>query len=73
MNIVLGYVYYARGDFEKSLKLWSNALRHMKKSSSKQKDVMAELMNNIGCIHSEIGTETKALRFMKESLLVQQK
>jgi tetratricopeptide (TPR) repeat protein len=71
VNIVLGSAYYAQGQFEKSLNLWCNALHTMKKSKTNQKDAMAELMNNIGCIYFELGTEVKALKFMKQSLQVQ--
>ncbi len=71
VKTLLGHVYYARGQFEKSLNLWSNAL-HAAKKMKKGHKWLGELFNNIGCVYFEIGTETKALKYMKESLAVQQ-
>jgi len=68
---MLGYAYYGQGHFEKSLNLWRNALHTLRKSKSNRRFVVAELLNNIGCVYFELGTETKAIKFMSDSILAQ--
>ena len=68
-----GLVHYANENFESALKLWNSALFRLRRSKTKQTNVMAELSNNIGCIHFESGSEVRALKYLKESLQMQKK
>lgn len=68
-----GHVSYATGHFDTALELWTNALAFVKRSKVQPKEITAELLNNIGCIHFETGAEAKAMPYFKESLQLQKK
>jgi tetratricopeptide (TPR) repeat protein len=68
---MIGLAYYAVEDFVAAKKCWNKAMDSLKKTKKTSATLRAELLNNLGCIHYEIGNETNAVKMFQESLVIQ--
>jgi len=68
-----GNACYALGQFGDALNLWKSSMFLIRRSKVQHNQVMAELLNNLGCAYFETGTETKALKCFNESMQLQMK
>lgn len=73
ISIMKGHADYALEEFHVAERHWYNAVNRLRKTKMPHNEAIAEILNNLGCVHFEISCETKALKFLKESLQVQRK
>jgi len=75
VTTMMGLSRYAVEDFTAAKKYWDEAMTSLKEMKKRKKTVafVAELLNNIGCIHFETGNEVKAIKFFQDSLEMQRK
>ena len=68
---MLGLSCYAVEDFDDCKKYWREALRLLKKMDKIPDSLIAEVLNNLGCLNFETGNQTSALKCFEESLDMQ--
>jgi len=73
ISVMRGHANYALENFDASVRQWTGAISKLKKSSIPYRELLAEIVNNIGCVYYETGSEAKALKFLNESLQLQRK
>ena len=72
---MMGLSRYAVEDFVAASKYWNEAMTSLRDSKKRRKSVtlVAELLNNLGCVHFETGNEIKAIKLLQDSLEMQRK
>ncbi len=72
---MMGLSRYAMEDFVAAKKYWKEAVSSLREMKKRKKSValLAELLNNLGCVHFETGNEIKAIKLFEDSLEMQRK
>lgn len=68
---MIGLAYYATEDFKSSKKCLKKALASVQNYKVGNYALAAEILNNLGCANYETGHQTRAVKFLEESLTLQ--
>ncbi len=70
---MIGISCYALEDFKSAKKYLKKALTSLQNQEGSDDLLVAEILNNLGCIYYETGHQMKAIKLFEESLTLQHK